>query len=121
VFPGDRNRVRVLSPEVNAWMISSAPPQVSGMTSTPDTHSVDSRGMEMAAQIKRSTSSLTSVAARLSFSSSRVDEFTAAPLAMSTTRIDLATSKTGEIRSFQIGIAILMAPESCNHDASIRF
>ena len=50
MFPGDRNRVRVLSPEVNAWMISSAPPQVSGMTSTPDTHSVDSRGMEMAAQ-----------------------------------------------------------------------
>lgn len=90
-------------------MISSTSPQMSGMTSTPDTHTVDSRGMEMAAQIRRLTPSLTSVAARLSLSILRFDAFTTAPSAISTTRIDLATSKTGETRSFQTGIAILMA------------
>ena len=92
--------------------MSSTLPQMSGMTSIPETQSVDSREVEIAAQITRSTPSLRRARVRLAPLSRRFEALMTVPSRMSKTRIDLATSKTGDTRPFHTGIAILMATRS---------
>ena len=96
---------------MNAVTMSSAGPQIPDMTFIPDTHNVDSTGTEMAEQINRLTPSSVSVAYVLPDSTVRVAVATKEPFSasMSTTRIFFATSKTGDTRPFQTGIAILIA------------